>query len=179
MERGPLPIAALPMSMFKYQNSNSVGNYDDESGSTDGDVSYGGLEVKRNKLKSINNIVRGDLGMISNNSSSTRNMNRLSMHRYCGSGSLISLNGVRNTLTEKRNIHFENDESREDEEEEAREGGEERVRELTAEVRGFAERFMRMENRKIEMIVESQRKMVDTIGRAFRPHKKVKMTKEI
>lgn len=179
MERGPLPIAALPMSMFKYQNSNSVGNYDDESGSTDGDVSYGGLEVKRNKLKSINNIVRGDLGMISNNSSSTRNLNRLSMHRYCGSGSLISLNGVRNTLTEKRNIHFENDESGEDEEEEAREGGEEGVRELTAEVRGFSERFMRMENRKIEMIVESQRKMVDTIGRAFRPHKKVKMTKEI
>lgn len=35
-----------------------------------------------------------------------------------------------------------------------------------------------MENRKIEMIVESQRKMVDTIGRAL-PHKKVKMTKEI
>lgn len=103
MERGPLPIAALPMSMCKYQNSNSVGNYDDESGSTNGDV-------------------RGDLGMISNNSSSTRNMNRLSMHRYCGSGSLISLNGVRNTLTEKRNIHFENDESGEDEEEEAREG---------------------------------------------------------
>lgn len=90
--------------------------------------------MKRNKLKSINNIVRGDLGMISNNSSSTRNMNRLSMHRYCGSGSLISLNGVRNTLTEKRNIHFENDESGEDEEEEAREGGEEGVRELTAEV---------------------------------------------
>lgn len=201
MERGPLPIAARTMSMVKYKNSNSVGNYDDES-DTDGDVSYGGLDVKRNKLKSINNIVRGDLGMSCINSSS--NLNRVIMNRNCGgrgSGSQRSLKGT-------RNIHFENDESGEeegeDEEEEAREGGKEEVREggavgkeLAAEVRGFAERFMTMENTKIEMIreaekfrmdmenkrmhmiVESQRKIVDTIGRAFSPHKKVKMTQEI
>lgn len=212
MERGPLPIDARPMSMVKYQNSNSAGNNNDESDSDDGDANYGGLDVKRSKLKSINNIVRGDLGgNLGMSSNSNRNVNRVSMNRNCGggggSGSQRALRGTRNTLNEKRNSHFENDasyeEEGEDEEEEgAEEKGGEEVREgavgkeLAAEIRGFAERFMTMENTKIEMmreaekyrmdmenkrmhmIAESQRKMVDTIGRAFGPHKKVKMTQE-
>lgn len=65
------------------------------------------------------------------------------------------------------------------------------------EMRAFAERFVRMENmkmemmketerrrmemesRRMEMIVESQRKIVETIGRALGSNKKLKMSQEI
>nr|GMD15645.1 trihelix transcription factor ASIL1 [Ipomoea batatas] len=65
--------------------------------------------------------------------------------------------------------------------------------ELAAEIRGFAERFMRMEKRKIEMmrdtgryriemekkrldmILETQRKIADSVSRILEPNKRVKM----
>lgn len=71
------------------------------------------------------------------------------------------------------------------------------VGELAAEIKVFAERFIRiehkkmemmreteryrmeMENKRMEMILESQRKIVDTIGRAFGSHnKKFKMAQD-
>lgn len=226
MERGPLPIAARPVAVVKYpQNSNSAGNDDDDddSDSDDGDVSYGGLDAKKNKLKSINNIVRGDLGMSSN---SNRNLNRMTTNpNFGGGGNDRGLRHMRNSMAEKRKNDFDDsdeeegedeeeeeeeeeeaEEEEEDEEEEEEDGEEEKEneegrgvlrKELAAEIRGFAERFMRMENKKIEMmketeryrmemenkrmemIIESQRKIMDTIGRAFGAHKKVKMTQEI
>ena len=77
------------------------------------------------------------------------------------------------------------------------EGGKGVVWELAGEMRAFAERFVRMENmkmemmketerrrmemesRRMEMIVESQRKIVETIGRALGSNKKLKMSQEI
>lgn len=216
MERGPLPIsAARPVAAVKYQkNANSVGgggNYD-ESDSEEGGGHYGGLEVKKNKLKSINNIVRGGEIGLSGSSSSNRNVNRMGMNRNFGGGggeSVRVLRGLRTPMNQKRKGYFQNDESDEEEEEEDEKDEEEGLeeeeeeekevvvgRELASEVRGFAERFMRMENKKIEMmreteryrmemekkrmdmILQAQRKVVDTIGRAFAADKKVKMAQE-
>lgn len=79
----------------------------------------------------------------------------------------------------------------------AMEGGKGVAWELAGEMRAFAERFvtmenmkvemmketqrrrMEMENRRIEMIVESQRKIVDTIGRTLGFNKKLKMSQEV
>ncbi|XP_071937516.1 uncharacterized protein [Coffea arabica] len=209
MERGPLPIsAARPVAAVKYKkNANSVGgggNYD-ESDSEEGGGHYGGLEVKKNKLKSINNIVRGGEIGVSGSSSSNRNVNRMGMNRNFGGvgESARVLRGLRTPMNQKRKGYFQNDESDEEDEEERdeEEGLEEDKevvvgRELASEIRGFAERFMRMENKKIEMmreteryrmemekkrmdmILEAQRKVVDTIGRAFGADKKVKMAHE-
>ena len=65
---------------------------------------------------------------------------------------------------------------------------------LTAEIRGFTERFIEMENlkmeimketercrvemenRRIEMILESRRRTIDSIGRAFGSSKRMKMS---
>lgn len=94
---------------------------------------------------------------------------------------------------------YESEEEEEDEDEEEEElvavgGG---VEELAAEIKVFAERFIRMEhkkmemmreteryrmemeNKRMEMILESQRKIMDTIGRAFGSHnKKFKMAQD-
>ncbi|KAL3531109.1 hypothetical protein ACH5RR_010431 [Cinchona calisaya] len=219
MERGPLPIAAHPpaaAAAVKYQkNANSVGaaNFND-SDSDEGGIDYyggsgGGAEIKKNKLKSINNIVRGgDIGVSSGNSN--RNVSRMvGLNRNYGvaeSGRVLK--GLRTPMNQKRKGYFQNHESDEEVEEEEEEDVEEELeeeeekemavgRELAAEIRSFAERFMRMENKKIEMmreteryrmemekkrmdmILEAQRKVVDTIGRAFGAHKKVKMAQEI
>ncbi|KAI5679970.1 hypothetical protein M9H77_01197 [Catharanthus roseus] len=147
------------------------------------------------------------------------------MDRMERGGNDRGLRHMRNSMAEKRKNDFDDsdeeegedeeeeeeeeeeaEEEEEDEEEEEEDGEEEKEneegrgvlrKELAAEIRGFAERFMRMENKKIEMmketeryrmemenkrmemIIESQRKIMDTIGRAFGAHKKVKMTQEI
>lgn len=219
MERGPTPLTARPVSAVKYQNQKNTsaavvtGNYK-ESESDEGEGNFGVLEVKKNKLKSINNIVRGSAVDVSSNND--RNVNKIGMGRTFGVGENARvLRGMRSPMIQKRKGYFQNDESDEDEDddnddddegEELEEEEEEEVeekgggvvgKELAAEIRGFAERFMRMENKKIEMmreaeryrmeiekkrmdmILESQRKVVDTIGRAFGAHKKVKTAQEI
>ncbi|CAI9107430.1 OLC1v1006780C1 [Oldenlandia corymbosa var. corymbosa] len=170
MERGPMPITATRSAPpVKYQNQKNAGasgflnNYR-ENNSDEGGANYGGFEAKKNKSKSINNIVRGsgvDMG--------NRNLNKIGMSRNFGFG-----------------------EELEAEVEEKGKGV--LVKALAAEVRGFAERFLKMENDKIElmrktektrmemeknrmdMILEAQRKVVDTIGKAFGAHKKPKRT---
>lgn len=219
MERGPTPLTARPVSAAKYQNQKNTsgdgvtGNYKD-SESDEGEGNYGLLEVKKNKLKSINNIVRGSaVDMSSNNN---RNVNKIGMGRNFGVGENARvLRGMRTPMIQKRKGYFQNDESDEDEDdddndddagEELEQEEEEEVeekggvvvgKELAAEIKGFAERFMKMEHKKIEMmreteryrmeiekkrmdmILEAQRKVVDTIGRAFGAHKKVKTAQEI
>ncbi|KAA8543484.1 hypothetical protein F0562_021021 [Nyssa sinensis] len=174
LERGPIPISAQPMAMIQYQNSNS-------SDEEDEDVNYSN-EIKKNKSKSINHIVRGHL-----------NANKSVMDHK-----LI----LPNPISRKRKEYFESDEDEDndDDQEEEREdndadqeeegaGGREVVAELAAEIRVFAERLVRMENKKMEMmretercrmemenkrmemILQSQRKIVDTIGTAFSSRK--------
>lgn len=76
------------------------------------------------------------------------------------------------------------------------EGGKGVVWELAVEMRAFAESFVRMENMKMEMlketerrrmemenkrmemIAESQRKIVETVGRVLGSNKKLKMSQE-
>ncbi|KAK4720192.1 hypothetical protein R3W88_018530 [Solanum pinnatisectum] len=201
MERGPLPIAAHPVAMVKCQNSNSTSDqryYDTDSDEVD--VSF--MDLRKNKCKSINNIVRGEMGMMGVNVvSDNRTVNRMVKDR-----NFDVMRGMRNSMNEKRKGYFENvginndddDVEEEVDEEEDNEDGEGSVggSELAAEIRGFAERFMRMESKKIEMmketerfrmemekrrmemILETQRNLIDTINSVVGSHKKVKVAHE-
>ncbi|KAG5603237.1 hypothetical protein H5410_034607 [Solanum commersonii] len=202
MERGPLPIAAHPVAMVKCQNSNSTSDqryYDTDSDEVD--VSF--MDLRKNKCKSINHIVRGEMGMMGINVvADNRNVNRMVKDR-----NFDVMRGMRNSMNEKRKGYFENvginnddddnveeevDEEEDDEDGEGSVGGSE----LAAEIRGFAERFMRMESKKIEMmketerfrmemekrrmemILETQRNLIDTINSVVGSHKKVKVAHE-
>lgn len=197
MERGPLPIAAHPVAMVKCQNSNSTTDqryYDTDSDEVD--VSY--MDLRKNKCKSINHIVRGEMGMMGVNVADNRNVNRM-----VKDPNFDVMRGMRNSMNEKRKGYFENvgineddDDVEEEVDEEEDEEGSVGGSELAAEIRGFAERFIRMENKKIEMmketeryrmemekrrmemILETQRSLIDTINSVIGSHKKVKVAHE-
>ncbi|KAA8550628.1 hypothetical protein F0562_002312 [Nyssa sinensis] len=181
MERGPLPISARPMAMIQYQNSNSS---DDEE---DDDANYND-DSKKNKSKSINHIVRGHM-----------NTNKPSMDRKLGSGSDKISRVLQNPMSRKRKEYLDSDEEEEEDEDEEVEveveeggGGRDVVADLAAEIRAFAERFVKMENKKMEMmretercrmdmenkrmemILQSQRKIVDTIVTFYCKHRRTK-----
>ncbi|CAA2958415.1 Hypothetical predicted protein [Olea europaea subsp. europaea] len=219
MERGPLPLNARPVAVVKSPNTmnnhssngnNHLNNYNsvysgapdcDYNNSDDSDEEWNAsyaLEAKKNKLKSVNNLVRGEVGV----KSGVRNGSKLGIERSFNEGSDRVLRALRNPMNGKRTrYNYEDSEDDDDDEEEERmqvkEEREERGngeggggRELAGEIRGFAEKFMKMENKKIEMmretqrrrmemekkridmILEAQMKITDTIGRAFGAHKK-------
>ncbi|KAL6968033.1 hypothetical protein U1Q18_033837 [Sarracenia purpurea var. burkii] len=205
MDHGPLPISARPMAMIPYQNSNPKdGDYDNDDEEDDDDedeeeqevdeTKYTVADKRNNKSKSINHIVRG-----------TMSTNSSSMERK-----LIGGNDRVSRFSQKQlEERFEKYESGGEDEEENNGGGggeeegdeaEEEVErgrgmasQLAAEIKAFAERLVRMENKKMEMvretqkhrmemenkrmemILESQRKIVDAIDRAFGSHKKLKV----
>nr|GLL30806.1 trihelix transcription factor ASIL2 [Ipomoea trifida]GMD17250.1 trihelix transcription factor ASIL1 [Ipomoea batatas] len=186
LERGPLPIAAHPVTMVKYQNPNY--RYEEDSDNEAVNPGYGSVDFRKNKSKSINHIVSGEISANGFNNS-TRNMNKM------------ALSARRIPIHEFRKGNFANepsDDEGEDEEEVDEDGIEEEDggvgdSELAAEIRGFAERFMRVEKRKIEMmrdtgryriemekkrldmILETQRKIADSVSRILEPNKRVKM----
>lgn len=169
MESGPLPISmARPMSMVQPDND-----------SDDSDLDY-----NSNKSRSINHIVKGA------NSSSVGNVER----------NARAFGVSRKPIVGKRKEFFEIDDGEEDEEVDDEDGEEEGVEgthivtELAVQIRTFAENFvqvehrkiqmmretakyqMEMENKRIKMIIESQQKIVDTIHEAFSTsHNKMKM----
>ncbi|CAN4101315.1 unnamed protein product [Withania somnifera] len=163
MERGPLPIAAHPVAMVQCQNPNQ--RYYDDSDSDDLDVNY--MDLRKNKSRSINHIVRDEMDR------------RMGVY-------VTDNNRNGNSMNEKRKGYFGNVGISDEVEEE---GGSE----LAGEIRGFAERFMRMESKKIEMmketqryrmemekrrmemILETQRNLIDTIHSVVGSHKKRKV----
>lgn len=172
--------------MVKYQNPNY--RYEEDSDNEAVNPGYGSVDFRKNKSKSINHIVSGEISANGFNNS-TRNMNKM------------ALSARRIPIHEFRKSNFANepsDDEGEDEEEVDEDGIEEEDggvgdSELAAEIRGFAERFMRMEKRKIEMmrdtgryriemekkrldmILETQRKIADSVSRILEPNKRVKM----
>lgn len=147
--------------------------------SSDSDVDYN-YNSNSNKSKSINHIVRGG--------NSLNNVER----------SARVLKVSRSPIVRERKDFSEsdNDNDDDDEAEEEEEGGEwsDMAAELAVEIRAFSERFVKMENKKIEMmrdteryrmemenkrmevILESQQKLVHTIHKAFSSsRKKMKM----
>ncbi|XP_057965840.1 trihelix transcription factor ENAP2 [Malania oleifera] len=179
MEHGPLPISARPMAVAEFPNSEE----ENENYYNNDDF----LENYINKSRSINYIVRAPSGVESN------------------VGDRKKLSSLRNPMFRRRRKVFEDAEDEEDEDEEEEEAVvEERdgegargvISELTMEIKGFAERFIRMENKKMEMmreteryrmemdskrmdmILDSQRKILDTISRTIGSHKKLKMAED-
>ncbi|XP_028126128.1 probable serine/threonine-protein kinase samkC [Camellia sinensis] len=184
MERGPLPISARPMAMVQFHKSNPNDEEDDDNDNDEEVVNETNCidTSKRNKSKSINHLV-----------------NAPSIDWKLRSGS------DRVSVIRRPCERFEEEEEEEEGEDEEDEedvvvvggGGRETVVELAAEIKAFAERLvkmeskkmemmreteryrMEMENKRIEMILDSQRKIVDTIGRAFGSHnKKLKMAQD-
>ncbi|KAL0417461.1 UNVERIFIED_CONTAM: hypothetical protein Sradi_1159600 [Sesamum radiatum] len=198
---------SLYSSLADYYNNNNSRGDDGGGDSDDSDEEWGagyGVEAAaKNKSKSINNIVRGDV------KSGVRSAKRVAMERGFSDVSNRVARVLSNPVNVKRKQYYDGDDSDddnddddseedvEDEQAEVEEEGEEGGgTELVSEIRGFAERFMRMENKKIElmreteryrmemekkrmeMILEGQRKIIDTIGRAFGAHKRAKMAEE-
>ncbi|XP_052170638.1 trihelix transcription factor ENAP1 [Diospyros lotus] len=199
LERGPLPISARPMSVVPCRNQDDdddIGNnnedvddddYDDEAPYDDA------IASGRNKSKSINRIIRGHL------TTNKPTKDRKLRHRSDAISRSLQ-NPVLGKRKERYETEGENDEEEEEEEGDDEEigGGErETVSQLAAEIKAFAERFVKIENKKIEMmretercrlemeskrmemILDSQRKIVDSIARAFASHKKIKMSQDI
>ncbi|KAJ8527189.1 hypothetical protein K7X08_029666 [Anisodus acutangulus] len=197
--------------------------YDTDSDEVD--VNFMDLR-KNSKIKSINHMmgVNVNVGYNRNvtrmvkdrifmrNSMNNNNMPSVIPHVVSGEGAMysdVTPTFVRNSMNEKRKGYFgnvgTNDDDDEDDdveeevdEEEDEDDGEGSVggSELAVEIRGFAERFMRMEHKKIEMmreteryrmemekrrmemILETQRNLIDTINSVVGSHKKVKVAHE-
>ncbi|KAL7116246.1 hypothetical protein ACP275_04G230600 [Erythranthe tilingii] len=216
MERGPIPVNARPISAVKsfHGNSNTSNHtaalgYDSLYSNTADYYNGGesGNESKekwnmgynnnnnnsvelgtRNKSKSINNIVRGEV------KSWARTAKRMSIERGFSRSSNRVTKVSRNPVNGKRKQRcYDGDDDVEEEhvpvEDEREESGRGRgggAMELAAEIRCFTEKFVGMENKKIEMMSETQRykaeiekkrmemildaerKIIDTIDRVFR-----------
>lgn len=194
LDRGPLPISAQPIAMVQYNRSGDDDYYDyehDEHNSAEvSEAKYNNRHInssRKNKSKSVNRIVRGP-----------ENGTKATMDRKLnGVGEKVS-EYLQKPVIQRRKERFERYErdGEDEEEEEEEEGGSERdlVFELAAEIKEFAERLVKMENKKMEIIketemyrmamenkrmkkiAESQRKIIDSIARAFGSHKKMKIT---
>ncbi|PIN00311.1 Transcription factor GT-2 [Handroanthus impetiginosus] len=233
MERGPMPLNALPIAVVKsssnnansnsncsnhgygslysssadyYSYHNNINNSGGDSGGSDESEekwnSVHGIEAAtRNKANSVNNIARRG------GNSGVRITNRDLMERGFGGNGNSVVRALRNPLNEKRKKQYydgddseddDDDDDGDDDEDDVEEGGEKGGggAEIAAKIRGFADSFMKMEDKKIEMmretemhrmemekkrtemILEAQRKLIDTIGRAFGANKKAKMAQE-
>ncbi|XP_027336683.1 protein bfr2-like [Abrus precatorius] len=161
LERGPLPISALAPS-----RNDSDDDFDDNDTNP-----HENDEREREsyiKSKSINHIV-------SHSQRPMRTKERLVYYDDIGDDD------------------EDDDDDDDDEDDEYDDGGDDGVLGLTAEMRAFAERFIGMENlkmemmketercrlemekKRIQMILESQRRIVDSIGRVFGSSKRIKI----
>ncbi|KAL8546679.1 hypothetical protein ACS0TY_006415 [Phlomoides rotata] len=187
-----------------YNNDSHGGGGSDDS---DENLNAGVKAAARNKSKSINNIVDGGVkGRVTG-------AKGIAMEKgFNGSGSR-SVRVLRNQMNGVRKQYYDGDDSDDDDDDDNEEENdddeddveeeEEQVqiedgagRELAAEIRGFTERFigmesrrmemmreteryrMEMEKKRMEMILEAQRKIFDSIGRAFVGRKKAKIDQE-
>ncbi|KAL8058033.1 hypothetical protein ABFX02_04G222300 [Erythranthe guttata] len=212
MERGPIPVNARPISAVKsfhgnangtaalgydslysntaeYYNGGESGNESEEKWNMGYNNSNNSVELAtRNKSKSINNIVRGEV------KSWARTAKRMPIERGFSRSSNRVTKVSRNPMNGKRKQRcYDGDDDVEeehvpveDEREESGGGGGGGAMELAAEIRCFTEKFVGMENKKIEMMSETQRykaeiekkrmemildaerKIIDTIDRVFR-----------
>lgn len=182
-----------------YNNSHSYG---DGGGSDESDEDWNRAEVAtRNKSKSINNLLRADV------KKGVRSVRRVAMDRggVSGGGNRV-VGALRELMKENPRDYGIDDDSDDDEDEDEDDVEEEHVQveeeggdggmELASEIRGFAEKFIGMENTKIEMmrethryrmemekrrmemILDAEKKTIDTIDRAFGAYKKAKVARE-
>ncbi|XP_061367850.1 trihelix transcription factor ENAP2 [Gastrolobium bilobum] len=186
LERGPLPISARPfmsMAPLGYNNENDHDEDDednDDDDDDDGVCYYNDDDDQREsyiKSKSINYIVK----------------QRPKANKY---GGVLGFSRERDC-----DDYDDEDEDEDDDDSDDEEGVVVRrkglISGLSAELRGFAERFIGMENlkmemmketqrcrlemekKRIQMILESQRRIVDSIGRAFGSSKRMKISQQI
>ncbi|GAV70698.1 Myb_DNA-bind_4 domain-containing protein [Cephalotus follicularis] len=167
LDRGPLPISSRPMEYINEDDD------DDDDGDNDNDDVDNEIEDDEDdsfiKSRSINYILRRPTFV-----------NRFSSGIMRGGGGGGMVKRARIAVEEEVVIGRE-----EEEEERERVRGRRVGMELAAEIRGFAERFvgmeknkiemikemercrMEMEDKRIKMIMDSQRKIVDMIDMAF------------
>ncbi|KAH7517545.1 hypothetical protein FEM48_Zijuj09G0076400 [Ziziphus jujuba var. spinosa] len=176
LERGPLPISARPMVPVPYSHGEAQEDEDDDEDEEDN------VENHSNKSRSINYILRRPAVV-------NRFAGEPKLSRGGGGGGGGGNDGnwgfsgsLREPVAKKRKESVD-----EDYEEVEVEGqrGRELVLKLAGEIRGFADRFIGMENMKMEilketercrmemetkrmdMILQSQHKIVDSIAKAF------------
>ncbi|GKD05886.1 MADF domain-containing protein [Tanacetum coccineum] len=182
LEKGPLPISSSPMEVVEYRKPPSD-------------------HVNGNKRKS--DVVGGGEFVVSKRSARVRNSNDRGNNVNGGLvGSLPFSDGVsrivkglRTPVVHKPREYYqpsygvqkkvEEEQEEEDDDGSDNDGGEDTVTQLAAEIKGFAEKFVRMEknkiemirdveryrmemeNKRMEMIRESQQMLVETVNRAF------------
>ncbi|KAI3782888.1 hypothetical protein L2E82_12946 [Cichorium intybus] len=170
LEKGPLPLSSSqPLALVEYQkptNSNGKKRKND-----DGDSEF--LVTKRSRSKSSNHHI--------SNGGLTRDI------RYSDGGHDRVMRGLRTPVAHKhKGFYQEDEEEEEDDGNEEDEDEEEGVAaQLAVEIKGFAEKFVKLENKKIEMIkdveryrlemenkrmemiLESQQMLVETVNKAF------------
>ncbi|KAJ9697261.1 hypothetical protein PVL29_009172 [Vitis rotundifolia] len=169
LERGPLPISAQPMSVLKYEKA---------------------YPYSHNCKPNDDNVGNDDYSNSSNDEDSGALKTRSRSINY-----ILQRPAVVNRFAVDPKLNWSTE--REETGAVVVEGGNGVVWELAGEMRAFAERFVRMEtmkmemmketerrrmemeSRRMEMIVESQRKIVETIERALGSNKKLKMSQEI
>ncbi|KAI4356404.1 hypothetical protein L6164_000429 [Bauhinia variegata] len=172
LERGPMPISARPLVSLVPFNFGGGDEEEDEDDEEDEDID----RENYSKSRSISHI-------LSQQQQPAAKFGRIS--EFYG-----------HPVGKKRWIMSGEEEYEEEEGVSAMKGGE-LVSGLAAEIKGFAERFigmenlkmemmketvrcrLEMENKRIEMILESQQRIVDSIGRAFGSSKRMKISQEI
>ncbi|KAL4571909.1 hypothetical protein LXL04_018676 [Taraxacum kok-saghyz] len=184
LEKGPLPISSSPMELIEYQkpinsnakkrkNNNINNNYDDADNDVDGDSEF--LINKRTRSKTSNHHI--------SNGCLTRDL------RFPEGGHNRVMRGLRTPVVHKQKGFYHEEE--EDDDDDSNEEDEEVGAQLAAEIKGFAEKFVKLENKKIEMIrdveryrlemenkrmemiLESQQMLVETVNKAFSRSPKV------
>ncbi|GFQ02711.1 trihelix transcription factor asil2 [Phtheirospermum japonicum] len=199
LERGPMPLTARPMAIVK----SSSPNYANKSYNNDVNDSYGSFypgSADYFKNNSNNNLGDGDgsdesdeewnkgLETSKKNKSKGNNNNNNNIRRSDGKSSFRAAK----TMNGKRKMYYDGDDSDEDEDDLVEEDN----TGLDEEMEEGSERFMRMENKKIEMmreterywmemekkrmdmILENHRKIISSIGSAFGARKKANMADE-
>ncbi|KAD3068496.1 hypothetical protein R6Q59_017487 [Mikania micrantha] len=186
LEKGPLPISSTPpMAMVEYQKpSSSNGKKRKTTDDDDDDESDHEYLVNKRSSRSKNYDHHVSNGYL------TRNL------RFTDGGNRV-VKGLRTPVVHKHKGFYKEDDGDDEEEEEEEEkhdsdngGNNDRDEEgvaaqLAVEIKGFAEKFVKMENKKIEMIrdveryrlemenkriqmiLESQRMLVETVNKAF------------
>ncbi|GAB4841338.1 hypothetical protein Ancab_022065 [Ancistrocladus abbreviatus] len=200
LERGPMPISvAPPISMVKTRELQG-----DDEDSDDHEVDYGshkgsegghGFDVSRSlrdrKMDEFEELIDGFF------KGSGGKMNELGER-----GRKMGNFGQDSRFRKRKGLGFEEEEEQ-DKSREQENGEEEKVErsgllvQLAGQMREFAERFvkmerkkmemmreterfrMEMENKRMEMILVSQQKTVELISRAFESHKKLKVTQDV
>ncbi|KAJ9176579.1 hypothetical protein P3X46_011878 [Hevea brasiliensis] len=181
LERGPMPISARPLALLP---PNDTGDEDDEDNEEEAEVEVDEEEEEeedygyRSKSRSINYILRKPT----------------IVNRFAGSNSGFS----REAVNKRKREEMVEEEYDDDDDEEGGRGDRRKGVEmgLAGEIRAFAERIvgmerkkiemmketekwrMEMENKRMEMILDSQRKIVSMISAAFGSQGDLEMEQE-